>query len=89
MAQQSWWQQLLARINTAYERRIRAASLVTEYGADHHGHHTDHGQATGHTAEGLRKDAGEAAEEDGVVIANVPRGTRIPRSAANGDHNDH
>lgn len=41
MAQPSWWQHLLNRINREYERRVRAASLVTEYGADHHAHHSD------------------------------------------------
>jgi hypothetical protein len=38
MAQQSWWQRVIAAIDHEYDRRIRAASLVTEYGAAHHGH---------------------------------------------------
>lgn len=92
MAQQSWWRQLIAGINAAYERRIRAASLVTEYGANHHGHHADHGHDAGqhgkdtaaHTSAAVGH-ADEATEEGGAIIANVPRGTRIPRSP----HSDH
>lgn len=43
MSTQSWWQRAIAAINREYERRIRRASLVTEYGANHHGHdHDDH-----------------------------------------------
>lgn len=38
MAQQNVWRRLIAAINREYERRIRAASLVNEYGARHHGH---------------------------------------------------
>jgi hypothetical protein len=41
MAEQSWWRRSLAAINREYERRIRRASQVTEYGADHHAH-TNH-----------------------------------------------
>lgn len=39
MAEQSWWRRSLAAINREYERRIRRASQVTEYGA--HTHHDD------------------------------------------------
>lgn len=31
----SWFQRLVEAINRAYERRVRRASLVTEYGAGH------------------------------------------------------
>ncbi|MGQ9926927.1 MAG: hypothetical protein ACUVS4_08655 [Chloroflexaceae bacterium] len=61
MAEQSWWRRLVATINREYERRIRAASLVTEYGAPHHDKHEEE-----HAEEG------EVAE-----IVNVPRGTAI------------
>jgi hypothetical protein len=37
MAEQNLWQRLVAAVNREYERRIRAASLVAEYGA-HHAH---------------------------------------------------
>jgi hypothetical protein len=39
MAEQtSWWGRMLATVSREYERRVRAASLVTEYGAAHQGH---------------------------------------------------
>jgi hypothetical protein len=38
MAQQSWWRRIVTAVEHEYDRRIRAASLVTEYGAAHHGH---------------------------------------------------
>jgi len=31
----NWFQRLLAALNREYERRVRRASLVTEYGAQH------------------------------------------------------
>lgn len=42
MAEQNLWQRFVAAVNRVYERRIRAASLVTEYGAAHHDH-DEHG----------------------------------------------
>jgi hypothetical protein len=79
MAQQSWWQRMVAAINATYERRIRAASLVTEYGADHHDHTMDHGSDKAHHHETDHSLPAEAEEDDAVVIANVPRGTRLAR----------
>lgn len=43
--QTSWWGRMLAVVDREYERRIRAASLVTEYGASHGAHHDDDGDA--------------------------------------------
>jgi hypothetical protein len=51
----------VTRINRAYERRIKAASEIEEYGL-HHGH-------AGHHE--------EEEDEGDVSIANVPRGTRF------------
>ncbi|GAB4207704.1 MAG: hypothetical protein OHK0022_36300 [Roseiflexaceae bacterium] len=34
-------ERLAQAINREYERRIRRASLITEYGAAHHSDHTD------------------------------------------------
>lgn len=70
MAEQTFWQRLIAAVNREYERRIRAASLVREYGADHHGRleHSD-----------------DADEGEVAVIANIPRGTRLAPSA-DADH---
>lgn len=38
MAAQGIWGRLMAAIEREYERRVRAASLVKEYGAQHDGH---------------------------------------------------
>jgi hypothetical protein len=43
MAQQSLWRRFLDAVEQTYERRIRAASLVKEYGAHHEADHTDDG----------------------------------------------
>jgi hypothetical protein len=56
-----WFAQIFQAINNEYERRIRAASEVTEYGA-HHGH-DGHGD--------------EHDDEGQIEIMNVPRGTRV------------
>ena len=40
MAERSFWRRFLDAVERIYERRIRAASLVHEYGAAH-GHHDD------------------------------------------------
>jgi hypothetical protein len=46
----SWWGRMLAAVSREYERRIRAASLVTEYGAAHGSHHS-HDDDDGDAAE--------------------------------------
>lgn len=47
MAEQSWWRRALTAVNREYERRVRRASEVSEYGARHHAHpeHDDEGAA--------------------------------------------
>ena len=46
MTTQTPWRRLLAAVEREYERRIRAASLVTEYGAQHAVHEdADDGEA--------------------------------------------
>ena len=53
-----------------YDRRIKRASLVTEYGAAHHGHgHDDHAEEAAHE---------EHSEESEIV--NVPRGTPVDQA---------
>lgn len=69
MAEQSWWKRAIATINREYERRIRRSSLVTEYGANHHGH--------GHDADHDQPDHGEHDDGEASVIMNVPKGTRL------------
>lgn len=52
-----------------YDRRIKRASLITEYGAaHHHGHAHSEGADAGH---GHAETAGEAE------IVNIPRGTPV------------
>lgn len=66
-----------------YDRRIRRASLVTEYGAHHHGHgHAEHEDE--HSAEGIVDEHAGAADtapnvedEEEAEIVNVPRGTPV------------
>ena len=66
-----------------YDRRVKRASLITEYGAQHHAH-DDHAEDVSDDAHA--KDtvgAGEYAEDpaedaEQAEIANVPRGTPVP-----------
>jgi hypothetical protein len=59
-------QRFVAAIDKEYERRIRAASLVTEYGAEHVSH--GHFSRTTHVE-----------DAEGTVIANVTPGTQLGR----------
>ncbi|MFO7167847.1 MAG: hypothetical protein DIU80_007435 [Chloroflexota bacterium] len=69
----SWFSNIAERIYREYDRRIRRASLVTEYGAHH-----DHDGSGAHHA----GDTGLPPDED-VAIANLPRGaTAVPQPAA-------
>lgn len=63
----NWFTNLSNAIYREYDRRIKRASQVTEYGAHHDHHDTTH------------------ADEEEIVIANVPRGTAI---VAEADDND-
>jgi hypothetical protein len=56
-----------------YDRRVRRASLVTEYGASHHHHDDTHTDETDHD------DA--HADEEAAEIVNLPRGTPVPTPA--------
>jgi hypothetical protein len=52
-----------------YDRRVKRASLVTEYGVSHH-HNDAHADANHHD---------EAhADEDEAEIVNLPRGAPVP-----------
>ena len=59
------WKTISNAIYREYDRRIRRASLITEYGAAHHDTHADAAHA----------DAHEDAEE--AEIVNIPRGTPV------------
>lgn len=67
----NWFQRTADAIQREYERRIRRASQITEYGQPHHEH-----------AEPAQDD-----EEGAAEIVNVPRGTTVApasRSSQNG-----
>ena len=59
------WKTISNALFKEYDRRIKRASLITEYGAAHHGTHADAAHA----------DANEDAEE--AEIVNIPRGTPV------------
>jgi hypothetical protein len=63
------WKTLSNALFREYDRRIKRASLITEYGAAHHDTHTE-----AH-ADAEHEDSEEAA------IVNVPRGTPVAASA--------
>jgi hypothetical protein len=61
-----WFAQIINQINTEYERRIKAASQITEYGAHHdHGIHDTNGHAD------------ELEDDAGAEITNLPPGTKV------------
>jgi hypothetical protein len=67
MAETGWFSRFMHWLNSTYEQRIKAASEVYEYGADH-GHH--------HESEPSPSIEDEE-EDEGAEIVNVPRGTRF------------
>ncbi len=72
---------LIAAVNKEYDRRIKRASEIIEYGMKHgHGHSHDHDHA-GHD---VHADHNTHAEAEGAVIANVPLGAGIGRSRRGG-----
>jgi hypothetical protein len=56
-----------------YDRRIKRASLITEYGAGH-------GHAHGDPAEPAHAEVEPAHEDEGAEIVNVPRGTPVEQA---------
>jgi hypothetical protein len=67
-----------------YDRRIKRASLVTEYGAQHHNHsHDEHG-AEGAVDQhaGAPDTAANLEEAEEAEIVNVPRGTPVASGQA-------
>jgi len=63
------WKTISNALFKEYDRRIKRASLITEYGAAHHG---DQGDAH---ADNAHEDVEEAE------IVNIPRGTPVAVSA--------
>ena len=64
------WKTISNALFKEYDRRIKRASLITEYGAAHHGTHADAAHA-----DAAHADAHEDAEE--AEIVNIPRGTPV------------
>jgi hypothetical protein len=77
-----WFSQLISSINTEYERRIKAASQINEYG-EHHGH--DHGSSAPHAAH----PPDEPDDDAGAEITNVPPGTQVSRLPAEKQNPQH
>jgi hypothetical protein len=73
------WKAITDAVYREYDRRIKRASLVTEYGAQHHGHGADHA-AEAH-ADATNEDAAQTPdideETEEAEIVNVPRGTPV------------
>ena len=67
------WKTISNALFKEYYRRIKRASLITEYGAAHHSSHDD---AHTDSAHDHAQDNGEEAE-----IANIPRGTPVAATA--------
>ena len=62
-----FWKTISNALFREYDRRIKRASLITEYGAAHHAVHAD--------AHDVHEDAEEAE------IVNIPRGTPVAVNA--------
>jgi hypothetical protein len=88
----SFFSSISKAIYREYDRRIKRASLVTEYGASHHTHaHDEHAEAEHEEAE--HEEAGHAEAEheehaeaeytdadEGAEIVNVPPGTPVEQA---------
>ena len=61
------WKTISNALYKEYDRRIKRASLITEYGAAHHGYAAD---------DHATDDDGHE-EDEGAEIVNVPRGTPV------------
>ncbi|NJL35011.1 MAG: hypothetical protein HC893_15610 [Chloroflexaceae bacterium] len=77
----SWWNQIINAITTEYERRVRAASEVIEYGLPHDYHHDAHAAVQHATAPaGDVEHAPEQSDTDDSAITNVVPGDQVPTS---------
>jgi hypothetical protein len=70
-----FWKTISKALFKEYDRRIKRASLITEYGLHHHDDHGDTHAEDEHAAHD-HEDAVEEAE-----IVNVPRGTQVAERA--------
>jgi hypothetical protein len=70
-----------------YDRRIKRASLVTEYGAHHQAHVDAHPHADATNEDVAHAGHDEEAEE--AEIVNVPRGTVVVTNPAPASETEH
>jgi hypothetical protein len=63
-----------------YDRRIKRASLITEYGVHHHDHGAGHEDHAEEQAEAAHAAEEGAVDEEEAEITNVPRGTPVAMS---------
>jgi len=70
------WRTISNALYREYDRRIKRASLITEYGAAHHDAHADAHADAAH-------EEGEEAE-----ITNIPRGSPVASHAEPNDSAD-
>jgi hypothetical protein len=66
-----WYTAIAEAIYREYDRRIRRASLITDYGTHHGDPHHEHG---------------DEEHDDGSVIANLPRGADVRSTGADASH---
>jgi ABC-type Zn2+ transport system substrate-binding protein/surface adhesin len=67
-------------VNREYDRRIKRASEVIEYGMGHghgHGHGHDHDHDHDHDHNQGQQHEHDESDDDESAIANVPAGTRV------------
>jgi len=63
-----------------YDRRIKRASLVTEYGSTHHAHDQDAHAEAEHEEHAEQLQAEPSEEGEGAEIVNVPPGTPVDQA---------
>ena len=79
---------LAGAIYREYDRRIKRASVITEYGVQHHDHSADQADETQAAPEQMADHAEEAppaadhAGEEAAEIVNIPRGTPVAHEPA-------
>lgn len=78
----NWFERFSDAVYKEYDRRIKRASLVTEYGESHHHDEEEHDADEEDAVEIANVQPGTVVdqpeeEEDSVEIANVPRGAVV------------
>ena len=78
----NWFQRFSDAVYREYDRRIKQASLVTEYGESHHHDEDEHDDEDDGAVEIANVQPGTVVsqpeeEEDAAEIANVPRGAVV------------